>query len=73
MKFKINQTKIHPCGSGVISALENGSLCGMNEMRIVNLEEQSEKSARARGEVACRLRRQHAWKRHLISSLTIRY
>ena len=38
--------KIHPCGSDVISELEHRSLCGRNETRTVNREEQYEKSAR---------------------------
>ena len=42
--------KIHPCGSDVISELEHMSLYGRNETRTVNLEEQSEKSARAHSE-----------------------
>ena len=42
--------KIHPCASDVIPELEHRSLCGRNETRTVNLEEQSEKSARAKSE-----------------------
>ena len=39
--------KIHPSGSDAISELKHRSLCGRNETRTVNLEEQYEKSARA--------------------------
>ena len=42
--------KIHTCGSDVITELEHRSLCRRNETRTVNLEEQSEKSARAQSE-----------------------
>ena len=39
--------KIHPCGSNVNSELEHRSICGRNETRTVNLQEQYEKSSRA--------------------------
>ena len=42
--------KIHPCGSDVISELEHRSLCGRHETQSMNIEEQSEKSARAQSE-----------------------
>ena len=45
-KFK----KIHPCGSDVITELEHRLLCGRNETRTMDLEEQSEKSAKAQSE-----------------------
>ena len=46
----LERKKIHPCESDVISEPEHRSLCGRNETRTVNLEEQSEKSARAQSE-----------------------
>ena len=42
--------KIHPCGSDVRSEFEHRSLRGRYETRTVNLEEQSEKSARPQSE-----------------------
>ena len=46
--FQLN--KIHPYGSDVIFELEHRSICGTNETRTVNLEEPSQKSARAHSE-----------------------
>ena len=46
-KLESRFEKIHTCGSDVISELEHRSLCGRNETRTVNLEEQSKKSATA--------------------------
>ena len=42
--------RIHPCLSDVIFELEHRSLCGKNETRTVDLEEQSEISAGAQSE-----------------------
>ena len=48
--IKSYSEKIHPGTSEVISELEHRSLCGRNQRRTVNLEEQYEKSARAHSE-----------------------